>query len=174
MKGHDGKKCVKRAMKLRNTGDSKTLDQFAKDRVEETSEGTSTNTFVEPDRTPEAKTIEIDPTLLDQSASVASDIIDVKKPADGELTTTTPSISDNDIRTQDVDFFRTIRDAAPDHVQIPHQSYVQDSSGTATSGSRPPNTASESLKNNTFRTYPSEESETIRRALLKIGLFSVV
>ena len=46
-----------------------------------------------------------------------------------------------------------------DHIQIPHQSYAQGSSVAATFGSRPLRAASESLKNNTFRIYPSEESE---------------
>ena len=224
---------VERARKLQIAEDSKSLDQFAKEKAEEASEGTSDNhasnwkaltslfradsrdelvtllgfskediankvseaierlkvtvvpspsieeelvasgvrepvvTFVELDQTPEAETIEIEPTPSEQSASATSDVTDVTKPADGESTTTAPSLFD-DIGTpciQEVDFSSTIgtlRSAAPDHVQTPHQSYVQDSSVAATFGSRPSSAASESLKNNTFRIYPSEESEVDR------------
>ena len=222
---------VERARKLRSAQDSKSLDQFAKERAEEAGGGTSANntsnwkaltslfradsrdklvtllgfskeditnkvsetierlkvtvvssptpeedpvaggvrepvvTFVEPDQTPEAETIKIEPTPSEQSASATSDITDVTKPADGESTTTAPSLFDDDIgtpHTQEADFFSTIgtlRGAIPDHVQISHQNYVQDSSVAATFGSRPSSAASESLKNNTFRIYPSEESE---------------
>ena len=67
--------------------------------------------------------------------------------------------------THEADFFSTIgtlRGTIPDHVQIPHQSYVQDSSGVATFGSKPSSAANESLGNKTFRTCPSEESEVDR------------
>ena len=43
-------------------------------------------TFVEPDQTPEAETIEIEPTPSEQSVSVMSDVTDITKPADRELT----------------------------------------------------------------------------------------
>ena len=105
------------------------------------------------------------PLPSEQSASATSDVTDVTKPADGESTTTAPSLVDDDSRTphtQEVDFFSTIstlHGTIPDHVQISHQNYVQDSSVAATFGSRPLNAVSESLKNNTFRTYLSEESE---------------
>ena len=106
--------------KLRTAEDSKGLDKFAKDRADEANGGTSTNnTFVELGRTPEAETIEIEPAILEQSASVTSDIIDVTKLADGELTTTAPSLFEDDIRTphaQEVDFFSTICNAVPDHI----------------------------------------------------------
>ena len=217
---------------MQSVEDSKSLDQFAKERAEEASEGTSANntsnwealtslfradsrdelvtllgfskediankvseaierlkvtvvssptpeedpvaggvrepvvTFVEPDQTPKAETIEIEPTPSEQSASAMSDITDVTKPADGELTTTAPSLFDDDIgtpHTQEVDFFSTIgtlRGAIPDHVQIPHQNYTQDSIVAVTFSSRPLSAASESLKSNMFRVYPSEESES--------------
>ena len=225
---------VERVRKLQNAQDSKSLDQFTKERAEKASGGTSANntlnwkaltslfhtnsqdelvtllgfskeditnkvseaierlkvtvmsspipeeellaggvrgpvvTFIEPDQTPEVETIEIEPTPSEQSASATSDVTDVTKPADGESTTTAPSLFDDDIgtpHTQGADFFSTIgtlRGAIPDHVQIPHQNYAQDSSVAATFGSRPSRAASESLKNHTFRIYPSEESEVDR------------
>ena len=99
-------------------------------------------TFVEPDQTPEAETIEIEPTPSEQSASATSDVTDITKPADEKSTMTVPSLFDDDIgtpHTQEVDFFSTIgtlRSAVPDHVQIPHQGYAQDSSVAATFGYR--------------------------------------
>ena len=87
-------------------------------------------TFVKPDQTPEAETIEIEPTPPEQSVSVKSDITDITRPADGELTTTAPSLFNDDIgtpHTQEVDFFSTIstlHGAISDHVQIPHQNYM--------------------------------------------------
>ena len=65
-------------------------------------------TFVEPDQTPVAEKIEIEPT---PSVSTTSDVTDITKPADGESMTTAPSLFDNDIgmpHTQDADFFGTI------------------------------------------------------------------
>ncbi len=53
----------------------------------------------------------------------------------------------------------TIRNALPEHNLIPHQNYAHDSSVAATIGSRPSSAASESMKSNTFRIYPSEESD---------------
>ena len=140
-------------------------------------------TFVEPYQTPDAKTIEIGPTLSEQSASVTSDVTDITKPADGELPTTTLFLFDDDIETphtQEADSFSTtstLRGAILDHVQIPHQNYVQDSSVAATFGSRLSSAASESLKNNTFKIYPFEESEVdhlVTKALMLGGFGSVV
>ena len=54
-------------------------------------------TFVEPDQMPKVETIEIEPTPSVQSASAMSDVTDVTKPVDGELTTTAPSLFDNNI-----------------------------------------------------------------------------
>ena len=85
------------------------------------------------------------------------------KPVDGESTTTMPSTFDNDIGmpyTQKADFFSTIGtlcSAILDHIQIPHQSYAQDSSVAVTFGSRPSSAANESLRNNIFRIYLPEE-----------------
>ena len=60
---------------------------------------------VESDQTPQAETVEIECIPLEQSASATSDVTVVMKSADGELTTTAPSLFDNDIatpRTQEV------------------------------------------------------------------------
>jgi protein transport protein SEC31 len=70
------------------------------------------------------------------------------------------------------DFFSsmgTLRSALPDHVTIPHQGYAKDSSVAATIGSRASSVASDNLKVNTFKIYPSDESEVdrlITRALV--------
>ncbi|KAL5498571.1 SEC31 [Sanghuangporus vaninii] len=106
-------------------------------------------------------------TPSEKSTSVASDhATDATGAIDGESTTTAPSLFGDDIGTPqmdaEADFFSTmgtIRNAVPDHVQIPHTNYAHDSSVAATIGSRPSSAASETLKNNTFRIYPSEESE---------------
>jgi len=94
------------------------------------------------------------------SASVASDAVQV---TDGESTTTAPSLFGDDgaIGTPQMDagadFFSTIG-AAPE-LEVPHHNYGLDSSVAATIGSGPSSVASENLKN-TFRIYPSDESET--------------
>lgn len=121
------------------------------------------------------KEVESDPerehTPSEVSASVASDHtdLDVTKTADGESTTTVPSLFGDDNGTPQMetegDFFSTIgtiRGAVPTHMQIPHTNYAHDSSVAATIGSRPSSAASESVKNNTFRIYPSDESDTDR------------
>lgn len=97
-----------------------------------------------------------------------------------ETGTTEPSLFDEDNRagTPQVDggaganFFSSIgqlRNALPDHMQVPHQAYAKDSSVAATIGSRASSVASETMKSNTFRIYPSNESEVdrlITRALV--------
>jgi protein transport protein SEC31 len=94
------------------------------------------------------------------SVSVASDAVQV---TDGESTTTAPSLFGDDgaIGTPQMDagadFFSTIG-AAPE-LEVPHHNYGLDSSVAATIGSGPSSVASENLKN-TFRIYPSDESET--------------
>ena len=114
---------------------------------------------------PKPKKIEIKSSPSEWGASATSDTTVVTKPADGGLTTTAPSLFDNVIataHTQEADFFSMIgslRSAILDHAQIPHQSYVQDSSVAAIFGSRPSSAASEILKSNTFGIRPSEESD---------------
>ena len=97
-----------------------------------------------------------------QSASATSDVTDVVKPAEEESTTTVVSLFYDDIgtpHTQEADFSSTastLHGTILHHIQIPHQSHAQDFSVAATFGSRPPSAASERLKNNTSRIYPSE------------------
>ena len=104
------------------------------------------------------------------SASVASDATSAMRMADSESTTTAPSLFGEDpIGTPQTDagaeFFTTMgltnlsNDA---HIQVPHTNYGIDSSVAATIGSRPSSVASDTLKHNTFRIYPNDESETDR------------
>ncbi|KAI9061594.1 WD40 repeat-like protein [Trametes sanguinea] len=141
--------------------------------------------FAEPEReaTPEEKGEEDGDETLDSaalaaeatpsevSASGASDTTSTTRQADGESTTTAPSLfgDDNLIGTPQgdaaADFFGSIgtaRTAEDDSIQVPHHNYPLDSSVAATIGSRPSSVASEVLKDNTFRIYPTDESETDR------------
>ena len=124
--------------------------------------------FAEPEVGPEPEH-DTDRTPSELSASAASDHTDVTKAIDSESTTTAPSLFGDDIGTPqmeaEADFFSTmgtIATSVPAHVQIPHHNYAHDSSVAATIGSRPSSAASETVKNNTFRIYPSEESEVDR------------
>ncbi|KAL0062586.1 protein transport protein S31 [Marasmius tenuissimus] len=89
--------------------------------------------------------------------------------AETESNTTVPSLFGDDNAPGQVeahdDFFNNIASVdenAPARVLVPHHSYGLDSSVAATIGSRPSSVASETLKSNTFRIYPSDESETER------------
>lgn len=70
------------------------------------------------------------------------------------------------------DFFSSMssnRTAIPDRMAIPHQEHAKDSSVAATVGSRASSVVSDSLKSNTFKIYPADESEVdrlITRALV--------
>ena len=82
-------------------------------------------TFVESDQMPEAETIEIEPAPSEQSVSATSDVTDVTKPADGELTTV-PFLFFDDTgtsHTQEANFsaFGTLRSAIPNHVQTSYR-----------------------------------------------------
>ncbi|KAK7443253.1 protein transport protein S31 [Stygiomarasmius scandens] len=87
-----------------------------------------------------------------------------------ESTTTVPSLFGDDnvpgIPNDGGDFFSAIgMGGAGDparQVLVPHTNYGLDSSVAATIGSRPSSAASSVIKNNTFRIYPSDESETER------------
>jgi protein transport protein SEC31 len=101
------------------------------------------------------------------SASVTSDTASSIR-ADGESTTTVPSLFDDDEgnRTPDVNFFNTVGVAQPggasQPVHVPHTNYGLDSSVAATMGSGPSSVTSKILKNNSFKIYPADESETNR------------
>lgn len=129
--------------------------------------------FVEPERDPSPVISEPEEesgvpenTPSEVSTSAASDTTHL---ADGESTTTAPSLFGDEIvgtPQTDVaaDFFGSIgtsRQGEPE-MRIPHHNYPLDSSVAATIGSRPSSAASENLKNNTFRIYPNHESETDR------------
>ena len=130
--------------------------------------------FVEPERemTPEDEE-EIDVNALaaettpsEVSTGAASD---ATHHADGESTTTAPSLFGDEIaggpqNDAAADFFGSIGTSRGDEPQIdvPHHNYPLDSSVAATIGSRPSSVASDTLKNNTFRIYPNDESETDR------------
>ncbi|KAI0824922.1 hypothetical protein BC628DRAFT_1376550 [Trametes gibbosa] len=109
-------------------------------------------------------------TPSEASAGGASDTTSTTRQADGESTTTVPSLfGDDPIGTPQgdaaADFFGSIgtaRTAEDDNIHVPHHNYPLDSSVAATIGSRPSSVASEVLKDNTFRIYPTDESETDR------------
>jgi protein transport protein SEC31 len=104
------------------------------------------------------------------SASVASDAASAMRLVDNESTTTAPSSFGEDNignppADAGADFFTTmgLTNLSNDpHIQVPHTNYGIDSSVAATVGSRPSSVASDTLKNNTFRIYPSDESQTDR------------
>ena len=140
--------------------------------------------FVDPEPEPEVEATDTEKTGSEMSASDAP-------PADGESTTTAPSLFGDDpaIGTfgagTGADFFSSMA-AVPDTdandtqtMVVPHTNYGIDSSVAATVGSGPSSVASESLsvKNNTFRIYPTDESETdrlITRALVLGDFYSAV
>ncbi|KAJ9091705.1 hypothetical protein QFC19_008996 [Naganishia cerealis] len=70
------------------------------------------------------------------------------------------------------DFFSSMnsdRTALPDRMTVPHQEHGKDSSVAATMGSRSSSVISDTLKSNTFKIYPTDESEVdrlITRALV--------
>jgi len=104
------------------------------------------------------------------SASVASDATSAMRLVDSESTTTAPSLFGEDPTgtpqtDAGADFFTTMGLANLSNdarIQVPHTNYGIDSSVAATIGSRPSSAASDTLKNNTFRIYPNDESETDR------------
>ncbi|KAF9226221.1 hypothetical protein BS17DRAFT_776900 [Gyrodon lividus] len=144
--------------------------------------------FVEPEPEPEAEQeVEAADTEKTGSEASASDAV----PADGESATTAPSLFGDDAAAgtphldtgTGADFFSTmaVQDIDANDAQtivVPHTNYGVDSSVAATVGSGPSSVGSSSesssIKNNTFRIYPADESETDRlvtRALV-LGDFS--
>ena len=140
--------------------------------------------FVDPEPEPEVEAADTEKTGSEVSASDAP-------PADGESTTTAPSLFGDDAAIgtfgagAGADFFSTmaaVQDTDANDTQtmvVPHTNYGIDSSVAATVGSGPSSIASESLsvKNNTFRIYPTDESETDRlvtRALVLGDFWSAV
>lgn len=137
--------------------------------------------FLEPNRDSDSEDVEDDDTLdaagsgvegppSEVSASATSDATSAMRLADSESTTTAPSLfGEDNIGTPQTDagadFFTTMgltNHSNDPRIQVPHTNYGIDSSVAATVGSRPSSVASDTLKNNTFRIYPSDESETDR------------
>ena len=105
--------------------------------------------------------VALEQTPSELSVGITSDT----QQADGESTTTATSLFGDDIPgTPHHEFFNTVgvaQDNGESHaVLVPHMNYGLDSSVAATIGSGPSSVTSESTKNNGFRIYPSEESET--------------
>ncbi|EMD34634.1 hypothetical protein CERSUDRAFT_116810 [Gelatoporia subvermispora B] len=161
--------------KLKASADS-TIEEDVTEVDGETRE--SVVSFAEPEREAEDKAEAEDTdasgvaeaTPSEVSAGAASDATGTTHLADNESTTTAPSLfGDDAIGTPQTDaaadFFGSIgtgRTSEDDQMQIPHHNYALDSSVAATIGSGPSSVASEALKNNTFRIYPADESETDR------------
>ncbi|TFK70699.1 hypothetical protein BDN72DRAFT_794932 [Pluteus cervinus] len=124
--------------------------------------------FAEPERDEEDAALGsgsgLEKTPSELSASVVSDATSALPTADGESTTTVPSLFGDDVpgTPQDGgDFFSTLGTQNDNEVHVPHTNYGLDSSVAATIGSRPSSVASE-LRGNSFRIYPSDESDTDR------------
>lgn len=140
--------------------------------------------FVDPEPEPEGEAADTEKTGSEVSTSDAP-------PADGESTTTAPSLFGDDAAIgafgagTGADFFSTMAAAQDTDTNdartmvVPHTNYGIDSSVAATVGSGPSSVVSENLsvKNNTFRIYPTDESETdrlITRALVLGDFWSAV
>jgi len=125
---------------------------------------------VEDDDTLDAAGSGVEGAPSEVSASVASDATSAMRMVDSESTTTAPSLFGEDPTgtpqtDPGADFFTTMGLANLSNdtrIQVPHTNYGIDSSVAATVGSRPSSAASDTLKNNTFRIYPNDESETDR------------
>jgi len=131
-----------------------------------TEAGASRVSFVEPeidaDSTPEPEVPEAEATSTEPS-----EVSDATKPTAESSTTELSLFGDEVANEQDAnaDFFSSmgsLRSAIPDHVRVPHYSLRGDSSAAATIGSGPPSVVSEAVRQNTFKIYPSDESETDR------------
>lgn len=135
--------------------------------------------FAEPEREPTPEEVEPEETEEFDSSALAAETTpsevstgaasDATHHADGESTTTAPSLFGDEVvgtpqTDAAADFFGSIGTSQSNepHIEIPHHNYPLDSSVAATIGSRPSSVASDTLKNNTFRIYPNDESETDR------------
>ncbi|KAI0784083.1 hypothetical protein C8Q75DRAFT_781234 [Abortiporus biennis] len=138
--------------------------------------------FAEPEREPtpeyegedtlDASGIAAETTPSEVSGSATSDTTSTTRLADAESTTTVPSLfGDENININGTpqtdaaaDFFGSIAmtRSEEDEMRVPHTNYPLDSSVAATIGSRPSSVASDTLKSNTFKIYPADESETDR------------
>ncbi|TFK85253.1 hypothetical protein K466DRAFT_588247 [Polyporus arcularius HHB13444] len=145
---------------------------FAEPEREDSPEAGEEEGEGEGDETIDSAALAAEGTPSEVSGSAASDTTSVTRQADGESTTTAPSLFDDDVigtpqGDAAADFFGSIGTARTDdddddRIRVPHHNYPLDSSVAATIGSRPSSVASEVLKDNTFRIYPNDESETDR------------
>ena len=122
-------------------------------------------TFVEPNPMPVAETIEVKITLSEHSTSTTSDVTDVAKPADGEPTATMPYLlttSGCRILKRQTSSVRSVPFAVLSQIKFRSLTKVLCNTLLLWFHLVPSSAASESLKNNTFRIYPSEESEVDR------------
>ncbi|KAI0052035.1 hypothetical protein FA95DRAFT_1554003 [Auriscalpium vulgare] len=155
-----------------------TLKSFSEEDLTDAKPHEPVVSFAEPERSPseagedtlDAVGRALEATPSEVSASAASDNTNTPL-ADGESTTTAPSLfgDENAAGTPQLDaaadFFSTMglgSQNAEDVQVVPHTNYGLDSSVAATIGSGPSSVASESIKSNTFRIYPPDESETDR------------
>jgi len=138
--------------------------------VEPSRESDSEEEGVDDDDTLDAAGSGIEGPPSEVSASVASDATSAMRLVDSESTTTAPSLfGEDNVGTPQTDagadFFTTMgltNLSNEAHIRVPHTNYGIDSSVAATVGSRPSSVASDTLKNNTFRICPNDESETDR------------
>ena len=119
-------------------------------------------TFVEPNPMPVAETIEVKITLSEHSTSTTSDVTDVAKPADGEPTATMPYLlttSGCRILKRQTSSVRSVPFAVLSQIKFRSLTKVLCNTLLLWFHLVPSSAASESLKSNMFRIYPSEESE---------------
>ncbi|KAI0062781.1 hypothetical protein BV25DRAFT_1991321 [Artomyces pyxidatus] len=164
-------------LKAASSEDTVALKSFSEEDIVDVKPHEPVVSFAEPERSPsengedglDAAGATLEATPSEVSASAASDNTNVTPLGDGESTTTAPSLFGDDIGTGTpqldaaADFFSTmgLGQSADDQV-VPHTNYGIDSSVAATVGSGPSSVTSETLKSNTFRIYPADESETDR------------
>ena len=95
---------------------------------------------VELDQMPKAEKEEIEPNSSERSTSATSDVTNITKPVDSELTTDPYLFNDSGmLHTQEASFFSafgTLCSVIPDHVQISFQSFARHSHVVTTFGSR--------------------------------------
>ena len=155
------------SLKLVSYKSSEQIDEYADGKQRE-----SVVSFAEPERREaeesDGETPGSEPTDKSEAGTSAEAASDAASgvPLDTESTTTVPSLFGDDFGpgTPQEDFFNTIVQDGGDHhtVHVPHLNYPMDSSVAATIGSRASSVSSEIMKNNTFKIYPADESETDR------------
>lgn len=143
-------------LKLTSYKSPEQIDEYADGKQRE-----SVVSFAEPERQETEDSDGETGTSAEAASDAASGV-----PLDTESTTSVPSLFGDDLGpgTPQEDFFNTIvQDGTNPHtVHVPHLNYPMDSSVAATIGSRASSVSSEIMKNNMFKIYPANESETDR------------